>query len=91
MLEWPIFDYSKFSKILNSFLLLFANKMLAIRARIHKMLVRIANKEDQIRLLPCVCVVCLCACAVCLGLLDNATSVRDFRTSSIEAEAGSIF
>ena len=38
--------YSKCSKNLNTFLFLFSNKMLAIRAGIHKMLVRIANRED---------------------------------------------
>ena len=38
--------YGKCSKILNTFLVLFSNKMLVIRAGIHKMLVRIANRED---------------------------------------------
>ena len=33
-------------KILNDFLVLLSNKMLVIRAGIHKMLVRIANRED---------------------------------------------
>ena len=33
-------------KILNTFLFLFSTKMLVIRAGIHKMLVRIANRED---------------------------------------------
>ena len=33
-------------KILNTFLILFSNKMLGFRAGIHKMLVRIANRED---------------------------------------------
>ena len=33
-------------KILNTFLFLFLNKMWVIRAGIHKMLVRIANRED---------------------------------------------
>ena len=36
----------KFSNISNTFLFLFSNKMLVIRAGIHKMLVRIANRED---------------------------------------------
>ena len=38
--------YGKCSKILNAFLFLFSNKMLVFRAGIHKMLVRIANRED---------------------------------------------
>ena len=38
--------YSKRSKILNTFLFLFSNKMLVFRAGIHKLLVRIANRED---------------------------------------------
>ena len=38
--------YGKCSKILNTFLILFSNKMLIFRAGIHKILVRIANRED---------------------------------------------
>ena len=38
--------YGKCSKISNTHLFLFSTKMLAVRARIHKMLVRIANRED---------------------------------------------
>ena len=38
-------DYSKCSKILNYFLS-FSNEMLVFRAGIHKLLVRIANRED---------------------------------------------
>ena len=38
--------YGKCSKISNPFLILFSNKMLVIKAGIHKMLVRIANRED---------------------------------------------
>ena len=38
--------YRKCSKISNMFLFLFSNKMLVIRAGIHKMPVRIANRED---------------------------------------------
>ena len=38
---------------------LFSNKMLGLMAGIHKMLVRIANRED------------LCVCAVCLWLFDR--------------------
>ena len=39
------FAYGKCSKILNTFLFLFSNKMLVIRAGIHKMHVRIANRK----------------------------------------------
>ena len=35
----------KCSKILNTFLFLFSNEMLVFRAEIHKMDVRIANRE----------------------------------------------
>ena len=38
--------YSKCSKIVNTFLFLFSNKILVIRAESHKMFVRIANRED---------------------------------------------
>ena len=38
--------YSKCSKISNTFLFLFSNKMLVFGARIHKFLVRVANRED---------------------------------------------
>ena len=38
--------YYKYFQILNIFLFLFSNKMLVFRAGIHKMLVRIANRED---------------------------------------------
>ena len=38
--------YGKCSKILNTFLILVSNKMLIFRAGIHKVLVRIAKRED---------------------------------------------
>ena len=38
--------YGKCSKILNTFLFLFTNKMLFFRAGCHKILVRIANRKD---------------------------------------------
>ena len=38
--------YGKCSKISNTFLVLFSNEMLVIRDGIHKLLVRIANRED---------------------------------------------
>ena len=40
------YEYGKCSKILNTFLFLFSNRMLVISARSHKMFVRIANWED---------------------------------------------
>ena len=39
-------QYGKCSKISNTFPFLFSNKVLVIRAGIHKMLVRKANRED---------------------------------------------
>ena len=38
--------YGKCSKILNTFLSLFSNKIMVFRAGIHKFLVRVANRED---------------------------------------------
>ena len=38
--------YGKCSKISNTFLFLFSNKMLVFRAGIHNLLVRVANRED---------------------------------------------
>ena len=76
-----LYRYSKCSKISNTFPFLLSYKMLVIRAGIHKMLVRIANREysdqtassDQSDLgLHCM-----------LGLFWQATSVRNFRTSTI--------
>ena len=40
-------DHSKCSKISNTFLFLFSYKMLGYNAGIHKMIVRIANREDH--------------------------------------------
>ena len=42
-----LIEHSKFSKISDTLLFPFSNKILVIRADIHKMLVRIANREDQ--------------------------------------------
>ena len=39
-------NYDKCSKISNTFLFLLSNKKLVFRAEIHKMLVKIANRED---------------------------------------------
>ena len=47
-------------KISNTFLFLFSNEMLVSRAGIHKMLVRIANREDLIWV-----------CPVCLGVFNR--------------------
>ena len=44
--------YSKCSKILNTFLFQFANKMWVFRAGIHIMLVSIANREDPDQTVP---------------------------------------
>ena len=38
----------KCSKILNTFLFLFSNKIFVYRARIHKLHVRIADREDPV-------------------------------------------
>ena len=38
--------YGKCSNIPNTFHFLFMNKMLIIRTRIHKMLIRLTNRED---------------------------------------------
>ena len=40
------YKYGKCSKISNTFLFLFTNKMFIIKGKILEMLVRIANKED---------------------------------------------
>ena len=42
-----IFAYGKCSKISNTFLFLFSTKMLVIRTEAHKMLVKIANREED--------------------------------------------
>ena len=41
-----IWDYGKCSKVLNTFLFRLPNRMLDFRAGTHKMVVRIANRED---------------------------------------------
>ena len=45
-LNFKDYRYGKCSKISNTFLFLFSNKTLVIRAEIQKMFVRKANKED---------------------------------------------
>ena len=45
ILNVTFFYYSKCSKILITFLVLFLTKMVIIKAEIHKMLVRIANRR----------------------------------------------
>ena len=54
-------EYRKCSKISNTFLFLFSIKMLILKAGIHKMLVRIANREDPD----------LTASSVCLDLFGR--------------------
>ena len=54
--------YSLSAKILNTFLYLFSNKMYVVRAGIHKMLVRISNREDPDPIL---------VCPACLDLFDR--------------------
>ena len=39
-------QYGNCSKILNTFLFLFLNELLIIKAGFHKMLVRVANRKD---------------------------------------------
>ena len=39
--------FGKWSKIWNTILFLFSNKMIVIMAGIHKMLIRIANREHS--------------------------------------------
>ena len=68
-----LLNLGKCSKILNTFLFLFSTKLSVIRAGIHKMLVRIANREDpdqtaSDRSLPC---------------LSMATSVRNVKTFTV--------
>ena len=41
-----VHTYGKCSKISNTFLFLYSNKIILIRAGIHKLLVRIENRED---------------------------------------------
>ena len=74
--------YGKHSKIPNSFLFLFSNKMLVFKAGIHKILVRIANREDSDQTassdlgLPCLS-----------RPFWQATLVRDFRTFTANVNA----
>ena len=58
------------------FLLLFSNKLLVFRAGIHKLLVRIANRED-----PIIRSSLIRVCTVCLGL-----SVQNFRSFTVRPE-----
>ena len=46
MLSLTLSNYRKCSQILNTFLFLFSAKIMVIRAGIHKIHVRIANRED---------------------------------------------
>ena len=67
--------YGKCSKILNTFLVLFSNKMLVIRAGVHKVLVRIANSRLLLRMHSDLGLHCLSM---------QATSVRNFRTADLD-------
>ena len=44
--EAQIFGYDKCSKVWNTFLFLFSNKMLVIRAKSHILFVRLVNRKD---------------------------------------------
>ena len=59
------------SKILNTFFILFSNKMLVIKAGIQEMLVRIANRDDPDQ-------------TACFGLFWQASSVQNFRKSAVD-------
>ena len=64
-IEILIKNIGKCSKISNTFLILFSNKMLILRAGIHKILIRIANREGFFRSSL------IWVCAVCLGLFSK--------------------
>ena len=72
----PYDKHGKCSKISNTFLFLFSNKMLVIRAGIHKMLVRIANREDPDQTL-------IWVWAVGIGIFSRQQVFRNFRTSTV--------
>ena len=71
-MPYKVNSYGKSSKISDSFLFLFSNKMMVIRAGIHKLLIRIAYVEDPDLGLPCLS-----------RHYRQATSVRNFRTFTI--------
>ena len=77
--EQEIYMYRKCSKILNTFLILFSNKMLMFRAGIYKILVRIANRgdPDQIKKQSDLGLRCLSR------PFKQAAGVRNFRTFTI--------
>ena len=60
-------QYGKCSKILNTFLFLFSNKMLVFRAGFQKMLARIANREDPEFLRSSL----IWVCSICLDLFGR--------------------
>ena len=70
-------NYGKCSKILNSFLILYSDKRLVFRAGIHKMLIRIANREDPDQKQSDLGLCCLSR------PFWQETSVRNFRTFTI--------
>ena len=71
-----IYMFGECSKISNTFHFLLTNKILIIRTEIHKMFVRIANREDPDESL-------IWVCTVCLSLFWQATSVRNFSTFTL--------
>ena len=70
----------KCSKISNTFLLLFSNRMLVIKAGINEMFVRIANRED-----PDQTDVLILVWTVCLGIFIRfeLNCVQNLRTSTM--------
>ena len=64
--------HGKCSKISNTFLFLFSNKILVFMAEIHKILVRIANREDTDLGLSCLSTP-----------FWQATSVQNFRAFTV--------
>ena len=76
-------DYGKCSKVSNTFLYLFSNKMWNIKDGIHKILVRIATGKTLIRLLLQKQSDLGLHCLPKPFLL--MTSVQNFRTSTIES------
>ena len=72
--------HGKCSKISNTFLILFFNKMLVVRAGVHKILDRIANRESPGQ--TCVWVVC--------SIFDRQVVFKIFRHTHTHC-AGKVF
>ena len=71
--------YGKCFKILNTFIFLFSNKILIIRAGTHRMLVRIANRVDPYQTASLL----IWVCAVCLGFFGRHPVFEIFRTLTV--------